>query len=326
MPRPPRIAYEHALYHVMNRGRARQRVFHDPRYYQAFLDTLGEVHARFQGVIHAYCLMGNHYHLMVETPRANLSRIMRHLNGVYTQRHNRLKRTDGPLFRGRYKAILVEQDAYLLQVSRYIHRNPLDETHPLVKNLADYPWSSFPAYIGQVKPPAWLCRDTTYDLLGAKQQYAAYRRYVLEGIDDDTADFYQQGNTPAVMGEPEFKAWIYDDILPELEAEEKSRVLRPRLPMQAVVTSVAQAYRTTPTRITTVIKGPQSSNEARKLAMYLCQELADVQLKDIANYFQLRHVGSVSCCTHQVRQKKRTDARFAARLDKVIKHIINQVN
>ena len=326
MPRPQRIAYDHALYHVMNRGRARHTVFYDASYYQAFLDTLAEVHTRFQGMIHAYCLMGNHYHVLLETPKANLSRIMRHLNGVYTQRHNRLKRTDGPLFRGRYKAILVEQDAYLLQVSRYIHRNPIDGKRPLVKHLADYPWSSFPAYIGHVKPPAWLYRDTTYALLGHKQRYHAYLRYVLEGVDDETTHYYQRGNRAAIMGDQAFKAWVYDELLPDLEAEEKGQVIRPSITMAAIITGVAHAYRTTPDRLTTVIKGPQKGNEARKLAMYLCQELADVQLKDIAEYFQLGHVGSVSFITHQIRMKKRAEKGFAARLNKVIKSIMKQAN
>ncbi|GJL52529.1 MAG: hypothetical protein NPIRA01_37560 [Nitrospirales bacterium] len=326
MPRPQRIAYNHAVYHVMNRGRARHTVFHDTQYYHAFLDTLTEVHIRFHGVIHAYCLMGNHYHVLLETPKANLSRIMRHLNGVYTQRHNRLKRTDGPLFRGRYKAILVEQDAYLLQVSRYIHRNPLDCKRPLVTNLSNFQWSSFQAYIGQAKAPSWLCRDTIYDLLDSKQRAQAYLRYVLEGVDEETVHFYHRNNRAAIMGDQPFKAWVYDELLPNLEAEEKGQVILPSLTMDAIVTGVAHAYRTTPEQLTTVVKGPQKGNEARKLAMYLCQELADFQLKNIAEYFQLRHIGSVSFITHQVRTKKRAEKEFAIRLNKVIKHIMKQVS
>ena len=84
MPRPQRIQYENAFYHVMNRGRGRQTIFHDEEFYIAFLDTLKEAHDRFDAIIHAYCLMGNHYHLLIETPRANLDRIMRHINGIYT--------------------------------------------------------------------------------------------------------------------------------------------------------------------------------------------------------------------------------------------------
>ena len=103
MVRPLRIEYEHAFYHVMNRGKGRQDIFCGDGYFQAFLDTVGEAGDRFNAIIHCYCLMSNHYHLLVETPHANLGRIMRHINGVYTQRYNRMKKTDGPLFRGRYK-------------------------------------------------------------------------------------------------------------------------------------------------------------------------------------------------------------------------------
>ncbi len=101
MPRPVRIEFEGACYHVMNRGRGRQPIFHATAYFHAFLDTLAEAHERFGIVIHGYCLMGNHYHLLLQTPHGNLGRVMRHMNGVYTQRYNRLKPTDGPLFRGR---------------------------------------------------------------------------------------------------------------------------------------------------------------------------------------------------------------------------------
>ena len=118
MPRTERLEYENAYYHVMNRGRGRQNVFHGRVYFEAFLDCLAEAHERFAAHVHAYCLMSNHYHLLISTPLANISRIMRHVNGVYTQRYNRLKRTDGPLFRGRFKSIIVDADAYLLQVCK----------------------------------------------------------------------------------------------------------------------------------------------------------------------------------------------------------------
>ena len=168
MPRPIRIQYENAFYHVMNRGRGRLQIFHDETYYQHFLKTLEETSQRFDSVIHAYCLMGNHYHLLIETPRANLDRIMRHNNGVYTQRYNRLKKTVGPLFRGRYKAILVDKDAYLLQLSRYIHRNPDEVKGATTDTLDNYPWSSYLAYINKVKSPVRLECNKTYQMLGQK--------------------------------------------------------------------------------------------------------------------------------------------------------------
>lgn len=325
MPRPQRIEYENAFYHVMNRGRGRQAIFRDDQYYQAFLDTLVEVHQRFHCVIHAYCLMGNHYHLLLETPNANLSRIMRHINGVYTQRHNRLKCTDGPLFRGRYKAILIDKDAYLLQLSRYIHRNPIDMKKPQVRNLQDYPWSSYPAYIAKVQAPTWLTRETTYEMLGSKQRYKGYASYVLRGVDEETAQYYQRGNMSTIIGDKDFKAWVYDELLPELETEEKGQVILSGISMETVVKGVARVYRTAPEQLITVVKGPQKGSEARKIAMYLCQELVNAELKDIAVFFNLSHVGSVSFITHQVRMKKREDKVFLRLINEMIKSIMKQV-
>lgn len=324
MPRPKRIEYENAFYHVMNRGRARQTIFPDRRYYQAFLETLGEAHERFHCVIHAYCLMGNHYHLLLETPLANLSRIMRHINGVYTQRHNRLKRTDGTLFRGRYKSILVDKNGYLLSLTRYIHRNPIDMKQPMVKKLSEYPWSSYAAYVNQAKSPDWLHREMSYKALGLKQRYSGYEKYVEQGVDEETAKYYQRGNTVRIVGDKEFKAWVYDDLLPELEAEEKCRFIDPTKSMKTIVQAVSEVYKVEITNITNVVKGPQKGNEARKIAMYLSQELADVKLQEIADYFGLGHVGSVSFITHQVRKKKKQDRKYSQKIDALIRSIVKK--
>lgn len=138
MPRPIRIEYPHAFYHIMNRGQNRQNIFRSDRCYAIFLETLSEVHKKFGAVIHAYCLMSNHYHLIMETPLGNLSKVMQHVNSVYVQKYHRLHKTDGTLFRGRYKAILVDADAYLTQLHRYVHRNPLATKKKIVDKLEDY--------------------------------------------------------------------------------------------------------------------------------------------------------------------------------------------
>ncbi|MFT6906963.1 MAG: putative transposase [Oleiphilaceae bacterium] len=206
MPRPIRINFENAYYHVMNRDRGRQTIFHGDDYYQSFLACLEGASKRFRLEVVAYCLMGNHYHLFVKTPLANLDRCMRHVNGLYTQCYNRLKKTDGPLFRWRYKAILLEADAYAygLQLSRYIHRNPVEIKRPLVDKLEDYRWSSYPCYINKTERPSWLYCDLVYDLLGAKQRYEAYARYVGLGLDEETEIFYGKGNQPAILGGENF--------------------------------------------------------------------------------------------------------------------------
>ena len=324
MPRPQRIEYENAFYHVMNRGRERHTIFHGDEYYLCFLETLAQAQLRFKCIVHAYCLMGNHYHLLIETPNANLGRVMRHINGVYTQRYNRLRLTDGPLFRGRYKAILIDHDAYLLQLSRYIHRNPIETKEPLVAQLEDYPWSSYPAYIGKVKPTDVLERETIYKMLGHKQQYKGYSDFVMQGIDKETEIFHRKGNMAAIFGDKAFKEWVYEALLPELGAERKSRVVQPDLTMQQVTDGVAAYYKTNTKDMLKISRGPQTENESRKMAMYLCQELAAAKLKEIANYFNLSHAGSVSFITHQIRQKKRENKRFRLTVEGLIKSLINQ--
>ncbi len=136
MSRPLRIEYPGAWYHVMNRGRRRQKIFMSRGDYESFIKVLQETSDGWGLEVSAYCLMSNHYHLLVHSPDGNLSRCMRHINGVYTQRFNRGHKKDGPLFRGRYKAVLVDSDSHLLEVLRYIHRNPLRAR--LVKRLDDF--------------------------------------------------------------------------------------------------------------------------------------------------------------------------------------------
>ena len=324
MPRPLRIEYENAFYHVMNRGRERQMIFHGDEYYLCFLETLAEAQLRFKCIVHAYCLMGDHYHLLIETPNANLGRIMRHINGVYTQRYNRLKLTDGPLFRGRYKAILIDHDAYLLQLSRYIHRDPVETKQPLVAQLEDYPWSSYPAYVGKAKPADWLERETVYRMLGHKKRYKGYSDFVMQDVDEETEKFHRKGNMAAVFGGKAFKEWVYEELLPELAAEGRSRVVQPDLTMQQVTDGVAAYYKTSSNEMRKISRGPQTENEARKVAMYLCQELSAAKLREIADYFNLNHAGSVSFITHQTRQKKRDDKKFHHIVEGLIKSLINQ--
>ena len=173
---------------------------------------------------YAYCLMDNHYHLLMHTPKGNLQRAMRHLNGVYTQRHNRLERTDGPLFRGRYKAILVDADAYLLSVSRYIHLNPVEAG--VVKIPSEYPWSSYPAYIGLAKRPAWLHTGQSLRMIGQRRVQERYRAFVELGLDGETARFYAAKKASPILGGDAFRKQVLGDRRGHCEVPEARR-LRP---------------------------------------------------------------------------------------------------
>ena len=290
MPRAERLEYEGAFYHVMNRGRGRQTIFHDERYFKAFVQVLEEANKRFDAVVHCYCLMSNHYHLLIETPRANISRIMRHINGVYTQRYNRLRKTDGPLFRGRFKSILVDSDAYLLQLTRYIHRNPIEVSRQFTQ-LSDYKWSSYRAYINLDASPDWLTREKAYQMLGMRNKYKGYQSFVAAGIDDEIKQFYSKGNVASVLGDRQFRE--------EVQGREKepvsewADVLREKPAMEAICRAVAKVSKVD---LKSIVDGHNSrlrKNQPRKLAMYLCQMLSDEKLANIAEYFGLQSVGSV---------------------------------
>ena len=182
MARPLRLEFAGALYHVTSRGDRREAIFLDDGDRQSFLELLGQVCARFNWTIHAFCLMGNHYHLLLETPDGNLSLGMRQLNGVYTQNLNRRHGRVGHVFQGRFKAILVQKSAYLLELSRYVVLNPVRAG--MVADAGDWPWSSYGAVVGTTKAPDWLDTDWLLSQFGERRRPAvqAYVRFVRSGV------------------------------------------------------------------------------------------------------------------------------------------------
>jgi len=182
MARPLRIELAGGLYHVTSRGDRREDIFRDDKDREDWLTVLGEVCSRFNWRCHAYCEMTNHYHVVVETPDGNLSNGMRQLNGVYTQRFNRRHGLVGHLFQGRFEGILVERDAYLLELSRYVVLNPVRAG--MVPEPAAWPWSSYRAMVGLEPAPAWLETDWVLGQFGSKRRQAhkRYARFLAEGI------------------------------------------------------------------------------------------------------------------------------------------------
>ncbi|VAW88818.1 hypothetical protein MNBD_GAMMA17-1283 [hydrothermal vent metagenome] len=293
MSRPLRIEYEHAYYHVMSRGRGRQQIFHDEQYYAAFLKCLEEANTRFGVELHAYCLMGNHYHLLLSTPRGNLGRGMRHINGVYTQRYNRLRKTDGPLFRGRYKAILIDASSYLLPLSRYIHRNPIETRKPLVRNINDYVWSSYPSYVGKATAPAWLTQDVIYGELAATQLKAAYRKYIEQGVDEEIDEFYNKKRQSSIMGDKAFSESAYANAANWDREITRKGIVGP-IAAQTIVSQVARHFSCTEQSIYHARRGRGSPNVPRWIAMKLCQDNTGQTLETIGKLFGVNNYCTVS--------------------------------
>jgi REP element-mobilizing transposase RayT len=182
MARPLRLEYPGAVYHVTARGNAREVIFQDDGDRATFLGILGRVIERYHWLCHAYCLMGNHYHLMVETPDGNLSAGMRQLNGIYTQTFNRRHGRVGHVLQGRFKAILVDKDSYLLELCRYIVLNPVRAK--MVKQPKNYSWSSYRAMAGLSSAPAFLTRDWLLAQFGRQRRMAEkrFREFVAQGM------------------------------------------------------------------------------------------------------------------------------------------------
>ena len=185
MARPLRIEYKGAVYHITSRGNARQIIFLNDEDRLGFLKILEEVVARYNWLCHAYCLMTNHYHLLVETPDANLSRGMRQLNGVYTQTFNRKHARSGHLLQGRYKAIIVEKESHLLELARYIVLNPVRAE--LVRHPRAWRWSSYRATAGEKEAPGFLTVDWILSQFHQDRNRARreYRKFVNEGYGVD---------------------------------------------------------------------------------------------------------------------------------------------
>jgi REP-associated tyrosine transposase len=181
MARPLRLEFSGALYHVTSRGDRREDIYRNSEDRQLWLGILGRVCDRFNWVIHGYCQMTNHYHLLVETVDGNLSRGMRQLNGVYTQAFNRRYNESGHLFQGRYKAILVQKEAYLLELTRYVVLNPVRAG--MVKKPEDWLWSSYNAMLNPELETVWLDADWTLGQFGQNRTkaIAAYQQFVMQG-------------------------------------------------------------------------------------------------------------------------------------------------
>ncbi len=181
MARPLRLEFAGALYHVTARGDRREDIYESKKDRFSFLEILGNVCDECNWVCHAYCLMDNHYHLIIETPDANLSRGMRQLNGIYSQRFNRAHNRVGHCFQGRYTAIHVDKESYLLELARYVVLNPVRAE--MVYKAGDWPWSSYRATIGQTKPQDWLQTEWVLAAFGESKRSAieSYKRFVSEG-------------------------------------------------------------------------------------------------------------------------------------------------
>ena len=240
MSRPLRIEFSGAYYHILSRGNNRCPIFNTREDYKTFLGLLEEFSDRFAITVYAYVLMGNHYHLLIQTSHANLSKSMQWLGTTYTRRFNIKNKQSGHLFQGRFKSILVENASYFLTLSCYIHRNPLRAG--MVERLMDYPWSSYPCYAYPGHQPDWLNTDQILALVGpGREKHALYRKKV-QAYSEEKESVWEQVKFGFLYGSESFADSIKDKYLPDGpdgELPELNRALKSCSP-QALLEQAAQ--------------------------------------------------------------------------------------
>ena len=271
MARPLRIELAGGLYHVTSRGDGREDIYGGDEDRQAWLELFGNVCVRFNWRCHAYCQMSNHYHLVLETPEGNLAQGMRQLNGVYTQQVNRRYGKTGHVFQGRYKAILVDKDSYLLELARYVVLNPVRAA--MVKDARDWPWSSYRAMIGETPLPSWLQRDW---LLG---QFSAQRKRAIGMY----IDFVRAGvGLPSLWGE--LKNQIYLGNEPFVARMQKQ---------VAAMDTLGEVPRAQRRALAKPLSDYAKRHREPKAAMAAAYLSGDYSMKAIAEYFGV-HYATVS--------------------------------
>ena len=315
MARPLRLEFENAWYHVMNRGAGRQDIFKTDKHRRKFLEIVAQAVKLFGVEIHAYCLMNNHYHLLIKTPRGNLSRIMRHINGVYTQYYNLDEMTDGQLFRGRYKAIIVDGDSYLLQVSRYIHLNP--SVAKMVKRAEKYRWSSYLDYLQPKNKASWLSVEEILTMVSSKKSSESYRFFIEQGLDNETKDFYNRANTPIILGKSGIKEKLLKRLSEVKIRSSLSDYKRTReLPSLAKIALVcANYFNIKEEDLYRAMRGKM--NEPRKIAIYGSRVWASEKLSNIAELYHCRNHSSISNTVKQIDERMKKNRK----LEKVISEI-----
>ena len=281
MARPLRITFPGAFYHITSRDRIK------------FLEYLGTATTRYDARVHVYCLMDNHYHLLLETPSGNLPQVMHHINGAYTTYFNVKHHRSGHLFQGRYKSILIEEDEYAKELSRYIHLNPVRSQ--MVYIPEDYEWSSYNQYIGKNKPKKWLVRNFVLGYFGKNYSTSqkGYKKFVGRLIGEEYDNPLKDVIGSVLLGSQDFIHFITDQYLSELKPSKEVPAVKSLLPvlsMQKISCAVEKAF------------GDKKSM-ARKVKIYLYRKYTGEKLKAIGSQFGIGDSAVSQVC-------KRLEARI----------------
>jgi putative transposase len=323
MARPLRVEYPGAFYHVISRGNAGERIFRIENDYSGFLKYLEKANQRFSVIFHTYCLMSNHYHLLIETPQPNLSATIQWVNVSYAGHYNRRHRRAGHVFQGRFKAFLIDADEYLLPLSRYIHLNPVRAA--IVTNPVEYPWSSYKAFVGKAQTPSFLVTDQVLAHFGRRggEAVRGYRSFVEEV---DTRFLKSPGKRAAggfILGKDGFVQWVKEAFLLSRDEEKEVpqlRKLKPRVSLERIVQVVCDEWGCSEDHLRE--KG-RKRNEARDVAVYLARDLSGRKAKDLGGFFGGVSGAAITMKYKQVHKQVTSDIKLRRKVEGIKEKILN---
>lgn len=306
MARPLRIVYPGAFYHITSRGNERKEIFKTDIDREKFLTYLESAAKRYGAVIHVWCLMTNHYHLLLETPAGNLSEIMRHINGAYTTYFNIKRKRSGHLLQGRYKAILVDADEYAQQLSCYIHLNPVRVG--AVQKPEHYVWSSYRNYIGRCKVPEWLRRDFILGYFGGVgvKGERNYRKYVERVMGQDQGSPLREVLHSTFLGSEEFVQGVTKEHLEDKRADRNIPALRALVVRPSIETIEKEVG----------VLFADETRTGRQVSLYLCRKYSGRKLKEIGTYFGISESG-VSQAGRRIEMKIVKDQKFGGKVEAI---------
>ena len=311
MARPLRIQYAGAFYHVTSRGNEQRAIFSGIRDRQKLCSFFSEAVVRYGLFIHAYCLMDNHYHLLLETSEPNLAQALHYINGGYTGYYNRANERSGHLFQGRYRAILVEKDAYAATLSRYIHLNPCRAN--LCKRPEEYLWSSYFGYVRPERRPSWLETSLILGYFGYAEM-DAIRRYITfveEGLKGEVTDPLRGTISGVVLGSNGFVDWVKERFvggIKETRDLPAVRQLRPRPSVQ---------------RIMETVEGILGKEDVwlRDISIWFCHRYTGKTLKEIGEVHGGVRVSAVSQVIGRLYRRMGVDKKLEQNISKIDKEV-----
>jgi len=341
MARPIRLDVEGGWYHVLNRGIERKVIFRDPQYYSHFIELLSRLPGRFGVRVHGYVLLANHYHLQIETPRANLSKAIQWLNVAYSVWHNRKCRRVGPLFQGRFKAILHEASSEALIINRYIHLNPArvrrlgghegrSELEPLertselgrarVMALRKYLWSSYPSYAGSIKKPEWLTTESILGFIGEgslRRLTDQYRSELEEaaGLGEWRTDWKERVRAGVLLGSQEFLERMSGLLKGDRREQTGLRHNRSgRLAWEQITEAVSKVWGQEWAAVATGY-----GNGARAAALYVARYYSDWTLRELGQLVGEMEYPAVTMAIRRLEKRWKVDEELGRKMKQLLR-------